>query len=65
MKNFDEEKFDNAKSCKHCDFKFDEKYNNRKITLVEKLDKNRLKRIIDDYGNNNINEETQNNLIKY
>ena len=24
-----------------------------------------LKRIIDDFGNNNINEETQNNLKKY
>ena len=65
MKNFDKEKFDNVKSCKHCDFKFDEKYNSRKITLVEKVDKNKLKRIIDDYGNNNINEETQNNLKKY
>ena len=65
MKNFDKEKFDNVKSCKHCDFKFDENYNNRKVTLVEKVDKIKFKKIIDNYGNNNINEETQNNLKKY
>ena len=29
MKNFDKEKCDNVKSCKHCDFKFDENYDNR------------------------------------
>ena len=65
MVNFNKEEFDNVKSCKHCDFKFDENYNNRKITLVEKVDKIKFKEIIDDYGKNNINEETQNNLIKY
>ena len=65
MKNFNKEEFDNVDKCKHCDFKFDENYNNRKITLVEKVDKNKLKRIIDDYGKNNINEETQENLEKY
>ena len=65
MKNFNKEEFDNFKSCKHFDFKFDEKYNNRKIKLVEKVDKIKLKKIIDDYGKNNINEEIQNNLIKY
>ena len=65
MKNFNKEEFDKVDKCKHCDFKFDENYNNRKITLVEKVDKIKFKRIIDDYGKNNINEETQNNLIKY
>ena len=56
MKNFNKEEFDNVKSCKHCDFKFDEKYNNRKITLVEKVDKIKFKKIIDDYAKNSINE---------
>ena len=41
------------------------KFNGRKITLTEKVDKYKLKRIIDDLGNNNINEETQNNLKQY
>ena len=36
-----------------------------KITLIEKVDKYKLKRIIDDFNNNNINEETQQNLKKY
>ena len=62
MKNFDKEKFDKVKSCKYCDQKFDEDYNNRKITLIEKVDKYKLQRIIDDFDNNNINEETQTNL---
>ena len=35
------------------------------ITLTEKVDKYKLQRIIDDFNNNNINEETQNNLKKY
>ena len=35
-----------------------------KITLIEKVDKYKLQRIIDDFGQNNINEETQNNLKK-
>ena len=65
MKNFNKEEFDKVDKCKHCDFKFSENYNNRKITLVEKVDNIKLKKIIDDYGKNNINEETQNNLIKY
>ena len=65
MKNFNKEEFDKVEKCKHCDHKFNEDYNNRKITLIEKVDKYKLKRIIDDFDNNNINEETQNNLKKY
>ena len=65
MKNFNKEEFDKVKSCKHCDQKFDEDYNNRKISLIEKVDKYKLQRIIDDFDNNNINEETQTNLKKY
>ena len=33
--------------------------------LIEKVDKYKLQRIIDDFENNNINEETQQNLKKY
>ena len=65
MKNFNKEEFDKVQICKHCYHKFDENYNNRKITLIEKVDKYKLQRIIDDFEQNNINEETQNNLKKY
>ena len=65
MKNFNKEEFDKVKKCKHCDQKFNEDFNNRKITLIEKVDKYKLQRIIDDFNNNDINEETQNNLKKY
>ena len=65
MKNFNKEEFDKVEKCKHCDHKFDENYNNRKITLIEKVDKHKLQRIIDDFDNNDINEETQQNLKKY
>ena len=65
IKNFNKEEFNKVKSCKHCDHKFNEDYNNRKITLIEKVDKYKLQRIIDYFDNNNINEETQNNLEKY
>ena len=65
MKNFNKEEFDKVKYCKHCDNKFNEDYNNRKITLIEKVDKYKLQRIIDDFDNNNVNEEAQNNLKKY
>ena len=44
MKNFNKEEFDKVDKYKHCDFKFDENYNNRKITLVEKVDKTKLKK---------------------
>ena len=65
MKNFNKKEFDKVKKCKHCNHKFNEDYNNRKITLIEKIDKYKLQRIIDYFGQNNINEETQNNLKKY
>ena len=65
MNNFNKEEFDKVKFCKHCNHKFEENYNNRKITLTEKVDKYKLQRIIDDFDNNNINEETQQNLKKY
>ena len=65
MKNFNKEEFNKVKSCKHCNQKFNEDYNNRKITLIEKVDKYKLQRIIDDFNNNDINEETQQNLKKY
>ena len=64
MKHFNKEEFAKAQICKHCDHKFDENYNDRKITLIEKVDKYKLQRIIDDFDNN-INEETQTNLKKY
>ena len=38
MNNFNKEEFDKVKSCKHCNQKFNEDYNNRKITLIEKID---------------------------
>ena len=44
MKNFHKEEFDKVDKCKHCDFKFDENYNNRKITYVEKVDKIKFKK---------------------
>ena len=65
MKNFNKKEFDKVKSCKYCNQKFNEDYNNRKITLIEKVDKYKLQRIIDDFNNNDINEETQQNLKKY
>ena len=65
MRNFNKKEFDKVKKCKHCDCKFNEDYNNRKITLIEKVDKYKLQRIIDDFGQNNINEETEQNLKKY
>ena len=51
--------------CKHCNQKFNEDYNDRKITLIEKIDKYKLQRIINNFGQNNINDETQQNLKKY
>ena len=49
MVNFNKEEFDKVDKFKHCDFKFNENYNNRKIRLVEKVDKIKFKKIIDDY----------------
>ena len=65
MSTFDQKKYDNTKSCRYCNYNFSEKYNQRKIILTEKVDKYKLKRIIDDFGNNNINQETQDNLKEY
>ena len=65
MTNFNKEEFDKVQICKHCGQKFNEDFNNRKITLTEKVDKYKLQRIIDDFDNNDINEETQQNLKKY
>ena len=66
MRNFNKKEFDKVKFCKYCSHKFNEDYNNRKITLIEKVDKYKLQRIIDDFdNNNNANEEAQENLKKY
>ena len=65
MKNFNKEELDKVKSCKHCNQNFEKDYNGRRITLIEKIDKYKLQRIIDDFGQNNINQETQENFKKY
>ena len=62
MKTFDQEKFDNTTNCEYCDYKFDKDYNDRKIELYERVDKNKLKWIIDNYE---FNEETENTLKLY
>ena len=62
MKSFDQEKFDNTTHCDYCDYKFDKDYNDRKIELYERVDKNKLKWIIDNYE---FNEETENILNLY
>ena len=62
MKHFDKEKFDNITHCNYYEYKFDKKYNNRKIELYERIDKNKLKYIIDNYR---FNEETENILKLY
>ena len=62
MKHFDEEKFNNTTHCNNCDYKFDKDYNNRKIKLYERVDKYKLKYIIDNYK---CNEETENVLKLY
>ena len=65
MLTFKQEEFDNTHKCEYCDYDFTKKYNSTKIMLFEKVDKYKLKRIIDDFDNNDINQETQDNLIKY
>ena len=65
MSTFSQKEFDNVKICKYCDHDFEKSYNGKKIILTKKVDKYKLKRIIDDFDNNNINEETQNNLKQY
>ena len=62
MQHFDEEKFDKTTHCEYCNFEFDKDYDNRKIELYERVDKNRLKYIIDNYK---FNEETENILNLY
>ena len=65
MSTFNQKEFDDVKICKYCNHNFTESYNGRKINLIEKVDKFKLKRIIDDFDNNNINEETQHNFKQY
>ena len=65
MKNFNKDEFDKIEFCKYCYHKFNEDFNNRKITLIEKVDRYKLKIVIDDFDNNDINKETQENLKKY
>ena len=65
MSTFNQKEFDEVTKCKYCDHDFEKSYNGKKIILTEKVDKYKLKRIIDDFDNNNINEETQNNLKQY
>ena len=62
METFDQEKFDNTTNCEYCDYKFDKDYNDRKIELYERVDKDKLKWIIDNYE---FNEETENTLKLY
>ena len=62
MSTFDQKEFDDIEFCKYYNHNFVNKFNGRRITLTEKVDKYKLKRIIDNFENNNINEETQNNL---
>ena len=62
MKTFDKEKFNNTKKCEYCDYKFDKNYKDRKIVLHERVDKNKLKYIIDSYT---FNEETSKTLNLY
>ena len=62
MKTFDQEKFDNTTNCEYCDYKFNKDYDDRKIELYERVDKNKLKWIIDNYE---FNEETKNILELY
>ena len=65
MSAFDQKEFDDVKFCKYFNHNVVECYNGRKITLTEKVDKYKLKRIIDDFENNNVNKETQNNSKQY
>ena len=61
-KTFGQEKFDDTTHCEYCNYKFDKDYNDRKIELYERVDKNKLKYIIDEYE---FNEETENTLKLY
>ena len=65
MSTFNQKEFDQITKCKYCNHNFAKSYNERKITLTEKVDKYKLKRIIDNFGNDDINDETQHNLKQY
>ena len=58
MSTFNQKEFDEVSKNKYCDHDFEKSYNGRKLILTEKVDRYKLKRIIDDFDNNNINEET-------
>ena len=62
MKTIDKEKVDNITHCEYCNCKFDKNYNDRKIELYEKVDKNKFKKIIDSHK---FNEETEKTLESY
>ena len=65
MSTFDQKEFYSVKICKYCNHNFENKFNGRQITLTENVNKYKLKIIIDDFENNNVNQETQNNLKQY
>ena len=65
MSTFDQKEYDKVNKCKYCNHNFEKNHNGRQITLTEKVNKYKLKRILDDLQNNNINDETQNNLKQY
>ena len=58
--NFNEKEFDNTLKCKYCNCDFNHSYNDRCILLIEIVDKNKLKYILD---NNDYNKEI-NDLAK-
>ena len=62
MSTFDQKVFDNAKFCKYCDRNFEVNLMEEKQLLQKKLININQK---DDFENNNVNEETQNNLKQY
>ena len=63
MSTFDQKVFNEITYCKYCNYDFEEKHNNRYITLIEKVDKYKLKRVINDQYND-INKETRDSLNK-
>ena len=60
--SFDQEEFDNTKSCKFCKSNFDHEYKDRIVILEEICDKEKLKYILD---NNDIDEEVNNLTRNY
>ena len=65
MKNFDKEEFIKLNHVNIVIINLMKIIIIEKITLIEKVDKYKLQRIIDDFDNNNINKETQQSLKKY